>query len=138
MRGYVPEKVADSDLTETGAEGAIRESIKHDTGFPRRPRTEADASAGHGTESQNALILRVAAASTEKIDRLIFELQDVRDKLCREGERINGDLARYVTLNQHLVAGMKIIAENLARWEGSPKSREQAIADFKLRLLGLP
>lgn len=138
MRGYVPEKVADIVSTETDVESAIRESIKHDSGFPRRPRTEGDANAGHGAESQNALILRVVAASTEEIDRLIFELQDVRDVLFREGERINGDLARYVTLNQNLMTGMKIIAESLAQWEGSPKSREQAIADFKLRLLGLP
>jgi len=90
----------------------------------------------HGAvEDQDALILRVANASTEEIDRLIFELQSVRDMLRREGERVNRDLASYTNLNQHLMTGMKIISENLRQWKGAPESREQAIADFKLRWL---
>ena len=55
--------------------------------------------------------------------------------LRREGERVNRDLASYASLNQHLMTGMKIISENLRQWKGAPESREQAIADFKLRWL---
>jgi hypothetical protein len=130
VRRYVPENLADVDQATTNIEGAIRDVLRRDTRFPHRQRAEVD-----GVEEQDALILRVANASTEEIDRLIFELQSVRDMLRREGERVNRDLASYTNLNQHLMTGMKIISENLRQWKGAPESREQAIADFKLRWL---
>ena len=130
MRRYVPENLADVDRATTNIEGAIRDVLRRDKRFPHQQRAEAD-----GVEEQDALILRVANASTEEIDRLIFELQSVRDMLRREGERVNRDLASYTNLNQHLMTGMKIISENLRQWKGAPESREQAIADFKLRWL---
>ena len=132
---YVPENLADVDQATTNIEGAIRDVLRRDTRFPRQQRAEVDADARRGVGDQDALILRVANASTEEIDRLIFELQSVRDMLRREGERVNGDLASYASLNQHLMTGMKIISENLRQWKGAPESREQAIADFKLRWL---
>ncbi|MGA8960619.1 MAG: hypothetical protein WB475_10440, partial [Pseudolabrys sp.] len=132
---YVPENLADVDQATTNIEGAIRDVLRRDTRFPRQQRAEVDADAHRGVEGQEALILRVANASTEEIDRLIFELQSVRDMLRREGERVNRDLASYASLNQHLMTGMKIISENLRQWKGAPESREQAIADFKLRWL---
>lgn len=134
MRRYVPENLADVDQATTNIEGAIRDVLRRDKRFPRQQRAEADAGAGRGAD-QDALILRVANASTEEIDRLIFELQSVRDMLRHEGERVNRDLASYTSLNQHLMTGMKIISENLRQWKGEPESREQAIADFKLRWL---
>jgi hypothetical protein len=130
VRRYVPENLADVDQATTNIEGAIRDVLRRDKRFPHQQRAEAD-----GVEEQDALILRVANASTEEIDRLIFELQSVRDMLRREGERVNRDLASYTNLNQHLMTGMKIISENLRQWKGAPESREQAIADFKLRWL---
>jgi hypothetical protein len=130
VRRYVPQNLADVDQATTNIESAIRDVLRRDTRFPRRQRAEVN-----GIEDQDALILRVANASTEEIDRLIFELQSVRDMLRREGERVNRDLASYTNLNQHLMTGMKIISENLRQWKGAPESREQAIADFKLRWL---
>ena len=58
-------------------------------------------------------------AHKEEIDRAILELQCVRDVLRREGEQVNRDLAGYTILNQHLMTGMKIIAENLKQWRGA-------------------
>jgi len=131
---YIPENLADIDQATMNIEGAIRDVLRRDARFPHQHRAE-DADADRGVEDQDALILRVANASTEEIDRLIFELQSVRDMLRREGERVNQDLASYASLNQHLMTGMKIISENLRQWKGAPESREQAIADFKLRWL---
>jgi ABC-type transporter Mla subunit MlaD len=81
-------------------------------------------------ESLNALTQRVAAASAEEIDQAILELQRVRDVLRREGEQVNRGLAGYASLNQHLMTGMKIIAENLNQWKGAPVRRSLATADF--------
>ena len=135
MSRYIPENLADIDQATTNIEGAIRDVLRRDSRFPHQQRAEVQADADRGIEDQDALILRVANASTEEIDRLIFELQAVRDMLRREGERVNQDLASYASLNQHLMTGMKIISENLRQWKGAPESREQAIADFKLRWL---
>jgi hypothetical protein len=133
---HVPEKRVDVDQAATNIENAIRDFVRHDTGFPLQQRRAVNSADFRNAESQDALILRVATASTEEIDRLISELQNVRDMLRREGERVNRDLASYARLNEHLMTGMKIISENLSQWKGAPASREQAIADFKLRWLG--
>jgi hypothetical protein len=119
---YVPENLADVDQATTNIEGAIRDVLRRDARFPRQQRAEVDADAHRGVEGQDALILRVANASTEEIDRLIFELQSVRDMLRREGERVNRDLASYASLNQHLMTGMKIISENVRQWKANPRA----------------
>ena len=89
---YIPENLADIDQATMNIEGAIRDVLRRDARFPHQHRAE-DADAGRGVKDQDALVLRVANASTEEIDRLIFELQSVRDMLRREGERVNRDLA---------------------------------------------
>ena len=78
-----------------------RDATRRDAGSSRQQSTEVNADDA------------VAAASTEEIDRAILELQCVRDVLRREDEQVNRDLAGYASLNQHLMTGMKIIAENL-------------------------
>jgi hypothetical protein len=133
---YVPDNFAEGDSAARNIESAIHEVLRRETGLRRR--SEVNANAGRETEGEEALILRVATASTEEIDRLIVELQNVRDMLRREGERVNRDLASYASLNQQLMTGMKIITESLTQWKGAPESREQAIAGFKLRWLGAP
>jgi hypothetical protein len=119
-------------------DGEIHEFVRREVGLPRQQLSEGDAGAEQGAENLNVLIQRVAAASTEEIDRVILELQGVRDMLRNKGERVHQDLVSYASLNQHLMTGMRIIAENLKQWNGTPVSREQAIADFKARLLGAP
>jgi hypothetical protein len=47
-------------------------------------------------------------------------------RLRRKGEQVNRDLAGYASLNQHLMTGMKIIAENLKQWKGTPVRRAMA------------
>ena len=87
-------------------------------------------------ENLNSLIRRVAYASVDEIDGVILELKRVRDALDSERERLIRDIARYASLNHSLMTAMKIISERLKQWEGTPKSREQAMADFKARWLG--
>ena len=99
-------------------------------------RREADAAADTPAENLNSLIRRAAIVSMEEIDQVIVELQRVRDMLRSESERVSRDIVRYASLNQQLLAGMKVIAESLKQWKGAPMSREQALADFKARWLG--
>jgi hypothetical protein len=132
-----PKKLSDVDQVAANAvEGEIREFVRRDVSFLHQQRSEADPANDPAAEHLNGLIRRVAGASTEEIDQVILELQRVRDMLHSEGERLSGEIARYASLNQHLMAGMKVIAENLKQWKGAAVSREQLMAEFKSRWLG--
>ncbi|MGE5771340.1 MAG: hypothetical protein ACM3Z4_04735, partial [Hyphomicrobiales bacterium] len=63
-------------------EGDIRAFVRRDTASLRRTQpNETDVSAEPSVENLDALIRRVAGTSTEEIDRVILELQGVRDML---------------------------------------------------------
>jgi len=82
--------------------------------LPRyRNDNEGDATVDPDAEDLNALILRVAAASTDEIDRVILELQGVRDMLRSEGERLNRDLARFININHAAMTATKVIGDHL-------------------------
>ncbi|MGA7386780.1 MAG: hypothetical protein WBW99_02470 [Pseudolabrys sp.] len=76
-------------------------------------REEVDAAANPSAENLNSLIRRVAGASVEEIEQVILELQSVRDILNRESVRLRAEITPYASLNQHLMTGMNIIAENV-------------------------
>jgi hypothetical protein len=98
----------------------IREFVLRDAGR----RHEGDAAADPPVENLNPLIRRFAGASMEEIDQVIFELQRVRDMLHSESDRLSREIVRYESLNQHLMTGMKVIAENLKQWKAAPVRRE--------------
>ena len=63
------------------------------------------------------MIQRVSTASVDEIDRVISELQHVRETLRREGERVQREITGYAGLSQAAMSSMKIIAENLQQWK---------------------
>ena len=97
-----------------GFEGEIREFIRRDVSTRRRPQTEGADDAG--VESVSNLIDRVSGASCQEIDRLIAQLQAMREMLHREGERVRRELTGYAGLSQSAMTSMKIIADTLAQF----------------------
>jgi hypothetical protein len=86
----IPEKLGEVDqAAATAFEGEIREFVRRDVAFLRRPRSDVDTTVDPASDNINALIRRVAGASMEEIDRVILELQGVRDMLRGEGERVS-------------------------------------------------
>jgi hypothetical protein len=61
----------------------------------------------------DALIRRVAGTSTDEIDRIIRELESMRDLLRNEGERVSRELAGYTSLSQSSAAAMKILSDSV-------------------------
>jgi len=84
-------------------EGNIRD-------LPRRPsaRRPDDAS-----EQTATLIRRFALESTREIDRLIDDLQKLRQKLELEGNRVERDIADYVSLSQSVVQLTQIVSDSM-------------------------
>lgn len=98
-------------------EGEIREFVRRDVAPPRQQRDEADAASHPGAEILKGLIQRVAGASTEEIDQVILELQNVREMLNSEGKRLSREIAGYANLNHAAVTAMKVIGDNLKKWK---------------------
>jgi hypothetical protein len=108
------------DAGETMAaemEGEIREFVRRDAAVLRRP-PESDGEVVAGNIS--SLLQRVSGSSVQEIDRLIADLQTLRDRLELEGERVRRDIVEYATLSQAAMQSTRIIAESLTHWKKVP------------------
>ena len=114
-----PEKLGDVDQAVTTFEGEIREFVRRDVSIPRRQRSETEADPV--AESLNNLIKRVSGASMDEIDRVILELQGVRDMLRNEGERVTREIASYASLSHAAMTAMKVIGDSLTQWKSAPR-----------------
>jgi len=74
----------------------------------------ANPSSGH----MNGLLQQVAGTSIEEIDRIILELQSVRDMLRGESERLSVEVARYANLNSITMTLMRSVADRLKLSKG--------------------
>jgi hypothetical protein len=116
-----PEKLSTIDqATANTVEGEIREFVRRDVSALQRQRSEVDAANGPAAENLNALIQRVAGDSMEEIDRVIRELENVRDMLRNEGERVSREVAGYASLSHAATTAMKVIADSVKQWKDAP------------------
>lgn len=94
-------------------EGEIREFIRHGVTPRRKQQSEAVDQAGAGF---GALVQRVAGSSIQEIDMLITELQNVRDYLQREGERVQREIADYTRMTQAAMTSIKAAENGIEQW----------------------
>lgn len=121
-----PERLGDIDQAAANAfEGEIREFVRRDNAV-RRPRGDAETAGDPVADNLNALIRRVSGASMEEIDRVILELQSVRDMLRQEGDRVSREVAGYASLSHAAMTAMSVIADSLTQWKGEPPKPAQA------------
>ena len=97
-------------------EGEIREFIRRDVA-PRRAQNDGAPTAGTGADHLNKLVSSVSGAAMEQIDRVILELQGIRDMLRNEGERVTREISGFASLNHAAITSMKVIADSLAQWK---------------------
>jgi hypothetical protein len=116
-----PERPADADQVATAFEGEIREFVRRDIAHLRRQRPE-DTAVEPVSDNLNGLIRRVSGASMEEIDRVILELQGVRDMLRSEGERVGREIAGYASLSHAAMTAMKVIGDSLTQWKNAPQN----------------
>jgi len=100
----------ESTESEVGAE--IREFARRNVATPHQA---AQANRELVTNDISALLQHVASSSVAEIDRLMSELQTLRDLLHSEGARVQRQIAVYSNLNQSVVQSTKIISESLAK-----------------------
>ena len=102
---------------ETEVEGEIREFVRRDVATLRRhPENDSEMVASN----INSLLQRVAGTSIQEIDKLIAELQTLRDRLSTEAARVQREIVEYATLSQAAMQSTKIIAESISSWKKVP------------------
>ncbi|HEY6024334.1 MAG TPA: hypothetical protein VIV34_09175 [Pseudolabrys sp.] len=120
-----PEKLSDVDqAAATAFEGEIREFVRRDVAFLRRQQrnNEAESTSEPIVDNLNVLIRRVSGASMDEIDRVILELQSVRDMLRSEGERVGREISGYASLSHAAMTAMKVIGDSLTQWKNAPSN----------------
>src|SRR5215471_16201485 len=102
---------------ETEVEGEIHEFVRREVANSgRQPENESELVANN----LNSLLHRVNSTSVQEIDKLITELQMLRDKLQSEAERVQREIVEYATLSQAALQSTKIIAESLIQLRNVP------------------
>jgi hypothetical protein len=112
MPAMLAEKLVD-DRPATDLEGEIKEFIRRDVTFLRRTQPEA----GGEAKNVNSLIQRVAGSSMNEIEHLIAQLQDMRDFLQIEGERIQREIAGYAQLSHTARTHIETLSDHMAQWK---------------------
>src|SRR5215471_12535910 len=103
---------------ESEVEGEIREFVRRDVASNLRRQPESDSEMVASNIS--SLLQRVAGTSVQEIDKLIGELQTLREMLHTEGARVQREIVEYATLSQAAMQSTKIIAESLTHWKKVP------------------
>ncbi len=118
-RYAAPERLTEiSQAAANAVEGEIREFVQRDVAYLRRGRGETETDPV--SDNLNSLIRRVSGASMEEINRVILELQGVRDMLRNEGERVSGEITGYASLSHAAMTAMKVIGDSLKQWKEGP------------------
>src|SRR5262249_3578729 len=110
---------AESDQpVDTEVEGEIREFVRREvvTNPGRQPENESELVANN----VNSLLQRVTGTSVQEIDKLVTELQTLRDTLQSEAARVQREIVEYASLSQAALQSTKIIAESLTQWKKIP------------------
>lgn len=119
----------DVDQTVKAFEAEIRQFVRRDVTIPDRQQNEMGPRSEPAADNLRALIERVSGASMEEIDRVIRELQGVRDMLQREGDRVTREIAGYASLSHAAMTAMKVIADSLTQWKNAPSNSGRSPAD---------
>ena len=116
-----PEKLSDVDKAAVNTfEGEIRGLVRRNLDAPNLQRSEAEPAGNPAIEKMNSLIRDISGGAIEEIDRVILELESVREMLRKEGERVNREIAGYASLGHASATAMKIISESLTQWKSPP------------------
>jgi hypothetical protein len=110
------ENFADAAEAAADFEGELREIIRgRDVTFLRAPMAKPMGDANN----LNSLIQRVAGSSTAEIDHLIRELQEMREFLETEGERVQREIAGYARVSQEARTQMETLGSRIAEWRAA-------------------
>lgn len=110
-------------------EGELQGLVRRELGGQRRAQSEPSAKVSDNRNGQpesggdmiaqqvNTLIQRVSLTSVKEIDKLISELQGLRNFLNTESQRVQREISGYAQMSDTALKSTRIIAESLAQWK---------------------
>jgi hypothetical protein len=114
----------DSNLAAVSeVEAGIRDFVRNDIAYLRRPAVTSPETAALEPNAEatvnnvNSLIQRVAGTSLAEIEKLISELESLRDLLHAEGQRVQREISGYAQLSQAAMKSTRMIADNVTQWK---------------------
>jgi hypothetical protein len=113
----------DNDLAAVSeVEAGIRDFVRNDIAYLRRPAVAPDTvpldpNAEATVNNVNSLIQRVAGTSLAEIEKLISELESLRDLLHAEGQRVQREISGYAQLSQAAMKSTRMISDNVTQWK---------------------
>jgi hypothetical protein len=117
MSTFTTDEASGIERAEAEVEGGIRDFVRRDAAALRRqPENDSEIVAGN----ISSLLQRVSVNSVQEIDRLIADLQALRERLEDEGARVQRRIVEYATLSQAAMQSTKIITESLSHWKRVP------------------
>jgi hypothetical protein len=121
------EQIEETDEMDDNAasqvEEGIREFVRNDVAYLRRPpvpnseTAPGDPVAEATVNNVNSLIQRVAGTSLAEIEKLISELESLRDLLHAEGQRVQREISGYAQLSHAAMKSTRMIADNVNQWK---------------------
>ena len=95
---------------------------------PSTPQSETDLEVA-------PLVQKLGTTSIVEVEKMIEELQEARDFLQAEGERVQREAEHYTTLSQMASASLKIISDTVAGWReaGHPLRNDWRSCQFDVR-----
>src|SRR5215472_12989113 len=104
--------------------GSESRALVH-AGAPSTPKSETDTEIA-------PLIQKLGTTSIAEIEKMIGGLQEARDFLQAEGERVQRGAEHYSTLTQMASASVKIISDTVAGWReaGHPLRNDWRSSQF--------
>jgi hypothetical protein len=112
-----PQRVADMEAVATELAAEIGNVVRND-GLLLRDQQRSGGSEVV-VEDLASLVRQFCGPSVDEIDRAIIELQAMRDVVRNEGERIEREVADYVSMTRTATASTKVIVEGLAKWRSA-------------------
>jgi hypothetical protein len=112
-------------------EAGIRDFVRNDIAYLRRSSPspslapepqQLELSAEQTVATVSSLIQRVAGVSLNEIENLMHELEQLRDLLHSEGQRVQREIAGYAQLSQTAMKSTRAIADNVAQWKRAAES----------------
>jgi hypothetical protein len=98
--------------------------------FSRRDVTSLRTNGGDVVANNvSTLVERVSISSVQEIDRIIAELNGLKQRLQQESDRVAREISEFATLSQGAMQSTKVIAEGLTNFRAARAAATGAPAD---------
>jgi hypothetical protein len=129
---YAPKRRApqdDAQQTLIALEGEVRHLVPRNAPVSSQHSNDKPPISRPADDRLDPLIRAISVRAIDEIENVILELKGVREMLCNEGDRVNREIASYVSLSHAVRIAMNVIGESLTQWRTAPDKIDDVPAE---------